>query len=129
MLSQELARNGVALAEGAKLRTVVAVDTDLSSATPAAVASLKTYGDELGVRFLFSGTVTTDRGPLSSYPHVFMTLRLLEVDSGQTRWIGRYGNAMWSSAWSTQGDLERGAQDLVQEFIRAGGPAILSEQP
>lgn len=127
LLSQEFARNGVAFVETGRLRSVVAVDTDLSAATPAAVASLKSYGDQLGVPFLFSGTVSTDKGPLSSYPHVFITLRLLEVSTGQTRWLGRYGNAMWTSAWSTQGDLERGATDIVQEFIKAGGPAILRE--
>lgn len=127
LLSQEFARNGVAVVETGRLRSVVAVDTDLSSATPAAVATLKSYGEQLGVSFLFSGTVSTDRGPLSSYPHVFITLRLLEVSNGQTRWVGRYGNSMWTSAWSTQGDLERGANDIVQEFIKAGGPAILRE--
>lgn len=126
LLSQEFAKNGVTVIETSRLRTVIAIDTDLSSATPAAVASLKSYGDQLGVPFLFSGTVTTDKGPLSSYPHVFITLRLLDVSTGQTRWIGKYGNPMWTSAWSTQGDLERGASDLVQEFVKVGGPKVLN---
>lgn len=127
MLSQEFAANGVALVETSRLRQIIALDTDLNPSTPAAVAGLKTYGDQLGVRYLFSGTVTAQGGPLSSYPHVFMTLRLLDVESGQTRWIGRYGNPLWTSAFSTQGDLQRGVKDIVAEFIKAGGQAVLNE--
>lgn len=107
-LSEEFAKNGVAVVETSRLRSVVAVDTDIDPSSPAGASSLKKYGDDLGVPFLFSGTVTSDRGPLSSYEHVYITLRLLDVSSGQTRWIGRYGNPMWSSAFSTQGDLKRG---------------------
>ena len=126
-LTEEFAKNGVAVVETSRLRTITAIDTDLDPSSPRGASTLKSYGDDLGVRYLFAGTVTSDRGPLSSYEHVYITLRLVDVGSGQTRWIGRYGNPMWSSAFSTQGDLKRGAEDIVREFIKAGGPAVLSE--
>ena len=88
--------------------------------------ALSSYGEELGVRYLFTGTVSAEGGPLYSFDHVNMTLRLIDVQSGQTRWIGRYGNSMWTSAISTQGDLQRGSKALVAEFISAGGPALLT---
>lgn len=126
LISQELAVRGIAVVEAATTREVIGVDTDLSDASPASVQALASYGEELGVRYLFTGTVSAVGGPLYSFDHVNMTLRLIDVRSGQTRWIGRYGNSMWTSAISTQGDLQRGAKAIVAEFISAGGPALLA---
>lgn len=126
LLSQELAARGIAVVEAARAREVIGIDTDLSNATPASVQALSSYGEELGVRYLFTGTVSAVGGPLYSFDHVNMTLRLIDVQSGQTRWIGRYGNSMWTSAISTQGDLQRGAKAIVAEFVSAGGPALLA---
>jgi TolB-like protein len=127
LITQELASRGISVVERARTRELVAVDTDLASGSPAAVEALSSYGEQLNVRYLFVGTVTTDQGPLSSYPHVFMTMRLLDVRSGQTRWIGRYGDPNWTSAWSQQGDLQRGARHIVREFVDAGGPSIFEQ--
>ncbi len=124
-LTEEFIRAGIAVVESARTRQVIAIDTDLADGSPSSVQALNRYGEQLGVSFLFVGTVETDRGPLSSYPHVFITLRLIDVKSGQSRWIGRYGNPMWSSAISTQGDLQQGAKRLVKEFSNAGGKAII----
>lgn len=126
LISQELATKGIAVVEAARTREVVGIDTDLSVASPATVQALSSYGEELKVRYLFTGTVSTVGGPLYSFEHVNITLRLIDVRSGQTRWIGRYGNAMWTSAISTQGDLQRGTKAIVAEFISAGGPALLN---
>jgi len=125
LLSQEFAAKGIAVVERGRVVPLLALDTDLSSSSPDAVQNYGRLGDTLGVRYLFAGTVSADQGPLYSYRHVNMTLRLIDVRTGQTRWIGKYGNALWSSAISTQGDLQRGARDLVQEFVRAGGDKLL----
>jgi TolB-like protein len=125
LISQELAAAGIATVERGRMVNFQALDTDLDPSSPAAVQTLSSYGDTLGVKYLFVGTVSAVNGPLYSFAHVNMTLRLIDVRTGQTRWIGRYGNAGWTSAISTQGDLHRGARDIVREFIRAGGPSLL----
>lgn len=127
LISQELAVNGIGVVERARTRQVIGIDTDLNSASPDAAHSLLNYGQQLGVQYFFSGTVSAESGPLYSFPHVNMTLRLIDVRTGQTRWIGRYGNSMWTDAISQQGDLQRGSKHIVREFIRAGGPAVLQE--
>lgn len=127
LISQELAVRGVATIERARLISFSALDTDLSPSAPSAVQRFDDIGKQLGVDFLFIGTVSAERGPLYSFPHVNMTLRLVQTATGQSRWIGQYGNAGWTSAISTQGDLQRGAEDLADEFVKSGGARILTE--
>lgn len=127
LLALELAENGVAVVERSRTQQIVAIDTDFTPGSPRDAKLLNEIGAQLGVEFVFSGTVSTDNGPLSSYPHVFMTLRLLETSNGQTRWIGKYGDSMWTSAFSTQGDLKRGVKKLVAEFIDSGGATLLQD--
>lgn len=78
--------------------------------------SLPKIGRQLGVQKLFVGSVTAAGGPLSSFEHVNINLRLVSVSSGEILWAAKYGNPMWTSAMSTQGDIQRGARDLVNEF-------------
>lgn len=125
LLSQELIGNGIAVVETSKVRSIVSIDTDLSASSPNSIDSLNSLGEQLEVDYLFTGTVTEDRGPLSSFPHVFITLRLIGIESGQTRWIGKYGDSKWTSAMSTQGDLKRGVTQLVKEFVKSGGAEII----
>jgi TolB-like protein len=125
LLALELADKGIGVVERSRTRQVLAIDTDFSPSTQDDVQLLNNVGSQLGVDYVFSGTVSTDQPPLGSYPHVFMTLRLLEVENGQTRWIGKYGDSMWTSAFSTQGDLKRGVKNLVKEFTESGGAALL----
>lgn len=125
LITQEFAKRNIAVVEGSSVRDVLAVDTDLSEASPDSVTSLQAYGEQLGVRFLFTGTVEAIGGPLYSYDHVKMTMRLVDVSTGQTRWIGNYGNSLWSSAISTQGDLQRGARQIVKEFDESGADEII----
>jgi TolB-like protein len=87
-------------------------------------SSLPKIGKQLGVRRLFVGSITTIGGPLYSYPHANISLRLVEVATGKILWTARYGNPMWSSAISTQGDIQRGARDLVREFTRTFGSRL-----
>ncbi len=127
LLSAQFAENGVVTVERAKVIPLINIDAGLSSAQPKTVESFSRFGDGLGVHYLFVGTVSAVGGPLYSYAHVNMTLRLIDTRTQQTRWIGRYGNSMWSSAISTQGDLQRGARDLVREFVKSGGPELLRQ--
>lgn len=78
--------------------------------------SLPKIGRQLGVQKLFVGSVTTSGGPLYSFEHVNINLRLVSVGSGEILWAAKYGNPMWTNAMSTQGDIQRGARDLVNEF-------------
>lgn len=125
LISQEFAKRNIAVVEGSTVRNLLAIDTDLSETSPNSVTSLQAYGEQLGVRFLFTGTVEAIGGPLYSFDHVKMTMRLIDVSTGQTRWIGNYGNSMWSSAISTQGDLQRGAKHIVKEFDESGADEII----
>jgi len=125
LISEAFAQKGVAVIERAKAVQYLAIDTDLSGTSPDAVQSFSKLGNTLGVRFLFIGTVSAERGPLYSFPHVNMTLRLIDVHSGATRWLGHYGNSLWTSAISQQGDLQRGADDITDEFIKSGGAALI----
>lgn len=127
LLAIELANRGIGVVERSRVRQVIAIDTDFVASSPDEVKALNSIGKQLGVDFVFSGTVSTDRGPMASYPHVFMTLRLLSIEDGQTRWIGRYGDSMWSSAFSTQGDLKRGVQFIAKEFVTSGGADLITE--
>ena len=127
LLSLELAKKGVVVAERSERLNTISIDTDLSAAAPEKVKFLKSYGEELGVDYVFVGTTSADKGPLYSYAHVFMTLRLIDVNTGKTRWVGNYGNSFWSSAISTQGDLERGVRNLTKEFISSGASKILKD--
>jgi TolB-like protein len=84
-------------------------------------SSLAEYGKLLGVKKMITGTITSVSGPLYSFPHVNMTLKVVDVSTGQITWIGRYGNSMWTSAISTQGDIQRGAKKIVREFVKVHG--------
>lgn len=125
LISQEFAKRQIAVLEGSKLKDIVGLDTDLSEMSPTYATSLSLYGRELGVDYVFTGTVNAVGGPLYSFDHIKMTMRMIDVSTGQTRWIGNYGNAAWTSAISTQGDLTRGARDLVKEFDESGADDLI----
>lgn len=78
----------------------------------------------LGADYLFDGTISEIGGPLYSYAHANITARITDVHSGRILWIGKYGNPLWSSAISTQGDIQRGASHLAIEFNKTYGPTI-----
>jgi TolB-like protein len=83
--------------------------------------TLADYGRLLGVKKVFIGTISEISGPLYSFPHVNITLKLVDVSTGSILWIGHYGNSLWTSAISTQGDIQRGAKWIVHEFIKIYG--------
>jgi TolB-like protein len=125
LIAQALAEKGVGVVERAKVVNTIRVDTLGTGSAVGSTKAMSSYAQALGVRYLFSGTVSAEKGPLYSFDHVNMTLRLVDAETGQTRWIGRYGNSFWTSSISTQGDLQRGAKSIVSEFIKAGGPKLM----
>ena len=125
LITQELAAKGVAVAERSERIANLALDTDRSSGSPKTTRLLKNFGDQLGVDYVLTGTVSTDRGPLYSFAHVFITMRLIDINTDGTKWVGNYGNSLWTSAISTQGDLKRGVRHLTKEFIKSGASDYL----
>lgn len=125
LIAQALAENQIAVVERAAVINTLRLDTVGTGSAVGSTKSINSYAQALGVRYLFTGTVSAQKGPLYSFEHVNMTLRLVDAQTGQTRWIGRYGNSFWTSSISTQGDLQRGAKSIVAEFIKAGGPQLM----
>lgn len=125
LIALQFAKKGIAVVEGSETFDTFRLDTDLTDAEPERVSALKDYGDKLGVDYVFVGTASALSGPLYSFDHVKMTMRMIDVNTGQTRWIGDYGNSLWTSAISTQGDLDRGAKHIVREFDKSGADDLL----
>jgi TolB-like protein len=120
LIAEQLALNGIPTIERAQLKTLLR-ENGFKENEMFNQASLPEYGRLLGVKRMFTGTITTVSGPLYSFPHANMTLKVVDVSTGKVIWIGRYGNSMWTSAISTQGDIQRGAKAIVKEFIKVHG--------
>jgi TolB-like protein len=80
--------------------------------------ALPAVGKQFGLREVLVGSITEIGGPLTSYAHVNISLRLVDVETGEVLWSAKYGNPLWSSATSTEGDIQRGAAFLGQAFAR-----------
>ncbi len=119
-ITEQLALNGILPIERTQIDAILAEHgyRDNKSFNQSTLAD---YGQMLGVKKIFMGTISEIRGPLYSFSHVNMTLKLVDVSTGNVLWIGRYGNSLWTSAISTQGDIQRGAKWIVQEFIKVYG--------
>lgn len=120
LIAEQLALNGIPTIERAQL-DVVLREHGFHENDKFNQSSLAKYGRLLGVKKMLTGTITTARGPLYSFPHVNITLKVVDVETGKISWIGRYGNSLWTSAISTQGDIQRGANHIVKEFIKVHG--------
>lgn len=120
LIAEQLAASGIPTIERAQIDVILRENGYRGNAN-FDQSSIAEYGRLLGVKKIFTGTVTTDRGPLSSFPHANITLKLIDVATGKVTWIGRYGNSYWTSAVTTQGDLQRGARDIVSEFVKVHG--------
>jgi len=119
-ITEQLAVNGILPVERAQMDTILA-QQGIRDYKNFDKSTLADYGKMLGVKKLFIGTISEISGSLYSFPHVNMTLKLIDVSTGNVLWIGRYGNSLWTSAISTQGDIQRGAKWIVQEFIKVYG--------
>jgi len=120
LIAEELAREGIPTIDRTRLLFILQ-EQGFRGDMRFDQSSVAQYGKTLGVKKVFSGTVTTSRGPLSSFPHVFITLKVIDVETSQVTWIGRYGDPGGTWAFSTQGDLKRGAKKIVEEFIKVHG--------
>jgi TolB-like protein len=120
LIAEQLAMNGIPTFERAQL-DVVLEEHGFKGNEKFDQTSLAEYGRLLGVRKIFTGTITAVRGPLYSFPHVNITLKVVDVETSKVTWIGRYGNSLWTSAISTQGDIQRGAKHIVKEFVKVHG--------
>jgi TolB-like protein len=120
LIAEQLAINGIPTIERAQIDAVLR-EHEFRGNDNFDQSSLAEYGRLLGVKKVFIGTITTIRGPLYSFPHVNITLKVVDVATGKVSWIGRYGNSLWTSAISTQGDIQRGAKHIVKEFIKVHG--------
>ena len=116
MITQKLLERGFRLVERSQIEQVLK-ELGYSGNKRFVSSSLPRIGQQLGVQKLFVGSVTTGGGPLYSFDHVNISLRLVSVSSGEILWAAKYGNPMWTSAMSTQGDIQRGSRDLVKEFM------------
>lgn len=119
-ITEQLAINGVMPVERAQIDSVLA-EHGYRENKNFDQSTLANYGTMLGVKKLFMGTISEIGGPLCSFPHVNITLKLVDVSTGNVLWVGHYGNSLWTSAISTQGDIQRGAKCIVQEFIKVYG--------
>lgn len=120
LIAEQLALNGIPTIERNQL-DVLLRENGFKGNEMFDQASLPEFGRLLGVKRMFTGTITTVSGPLYSFPHANITLKVVDVSTGRVTWIGRYGNSMWTSAISTQGDIQRGAKHIVREFIKVHG--------
>ena len=109
----KIALNGFSGFAGQQASDMVAQELEIQGFDVVSTGGHSTY--------LMSGTCSAMGGPLYSFPHVNMTAKVVDTRTGQIVWIGRYGNAMWTSAISTQDDIQRGAHDLIQEFKKTIG--------
>jgi TolB-like protein len=127
LLSQALARSGVSVVPRDRLQPLLAVETELDPTAPTAMDAYRRYGAALHVRYILSGRVSARQAPLAAFPHVDIELRLIDVQMGQTRWIGHYGDPIFSRALSAEGDLRQGVGDLADAFTKAAGQGLWAQ--
>lgn len=126
LISRELAKIGIPAVQGAEIvQYYRATDMTLSDNDPGTVIARKRYGEELGIDFILTGQVEGVEMPPYGFRRIKMTMKLIDINSGQTRWVGDYGKSLWTSATSTQGDLSRGARHIVKAFDESGADDIV----
>jgi len=119
-ISEQLALNGIQIIERAQVDTILR-EHGYRENKNFDQSTLSDFGKMYGVKKVFTGTISEIWSPMYGFPHVNITLKLVDVATGKVLWIGRYGNSLWTSAISTQGDIQRGAKFIVQEFIKVYG--------
>ena len=125
VISGELAARGIPAREGPSVISLIGYEANITDGSPASAGPLREYGRDLGVDFVVAGTAETVGGPLYAFDRVKMTLRLIDVRTGETRWIGSYGDTVWAAALNTQTDLARAAEHIVQAFDDGGADDLV----
>ncbi len=119
-VAEELLMNGFRVVERSRVEQVLR-ELNFSGDPRFDSTTLPAIGRQLGLKEVLVGSISAVGGPLYSYKHVNISLRLVDVETSDVLWVARYGNPMWSSAISTQGDIQRGARHLAREFVNAFG--------
>lgn len=125
LITEQLAGRGIPVREGPAVISLIGYEANITNGSPASAAPLQKYGDKLGVDFVLAGTAETVGGPLYAFDRVKMSLRLIDVRTGETRWIGSYGDTVWAAALNTQTDLARAAEHIVQAFDDGGADDLV----
>jgi TolB-like protein len=125
LIAGELAARGIPARQGASVISVVGYDTNITDSSSASAGPLQKYGEAHGVDFILAGTAETVSGPLYAFDRVKISLVLIDVRTGQTRWIGQYGDTVWAAAIDTQSDLAGGARQIVEAFDNAGADDLV----
>ena len=75
--------------------------------------------------FVLAGTAERIVGPLYAFDRAKMTLRLIDVRTGETRWAGSYGDTVWAAALNTQMDLARAAEHIIKALDDSGADDLV----
>ena len=125
LITEQLAARGIPAREGPPVIRLIGYEANITNGSPASAGLLRKYGGDLGVDFILAGSAETVGGPLYAFDRVKMSLRLIDVRTGETRWIGSYGDTVWAAALNTQTDLARAAEHIVQAFDDGGADDLI----
>ena len=124
-IAEQLAARGIPAREGPPVIRLIGYEANITDGSPTSVVLLREYGRELDVDFILAGSAETVGGPLYTFDRVKMSLRLIDVETGETRWIATYGDTVWAAALNTQTDLARAAEHIVQAFDDGGADDLV----
>jgi hypothetical protein len=124
-IAEQFAARGIPARQGPSVISLIGYEANITDGSPASAGLLRKYGDGLGVDFVLAGTAETVGGPLYAFDRVKMNLRLIDVRTGETRWIGSYGDTVWAAALNTKTDLARAAEHIVQAFDDSGADDLV----
>lgn len=125
LIAGQLVARGIPAREGPSVMSLIGYEANITDGSPASAGPRRKYGNDLGVDFILAGSAETVDGPLYAFDRVKMSLRLIDVQTGETRWIGSYGDTVWAAALNTQTDLARAAEHIVQAFDDGGADDLV----
>jgi TolB-like protein len=124
-VAEQFAARGIPVREGPSILSVIGYEANITDGSPASIGPMRKYAGDLGVDFLLAGKAETVPGPLFAFDRVRMTLQLIDVQTGETRWIGSYGDTVWAAALNTQTDLVRAAEHIALAFDEGGADNLV----
>ena len=125
VIAGELAARGIPAREGPSVISLIGYEANITDGSPASAGPLREYGADLGVDFVLAGTAERVVGPLYAYDRAKMTLRLIDVRTGETRWVGNYGDTVWAAALNSQTDLARAAEHIIKALDDSGADDLV----
>ena len=125
LIAGELAARGIPAREGPSVISLVGYEANITDGSPASAGPLREYGGDLGVDFVLAGTAERIVGPLYAFDRAKMTLWLIDVRTGETRWASSYGDTVWAAALNTQMDLARAAEHIIKALDDSGADDLV----